>query len=553
MQAPSVDVANMDFDYVIVGAGPAGLAAAHFLTYGGARVAIFEMRARPERVFGSYPVVLNARGQQTLQQINFEVHSRARTTGLDVKELHIVPENRTVAQVPTFGTCIMRDQMAKILLDSAEDKKSIKFFWDHKLVNIDFETHACTFVSTKDGARVVISAARLVAADGARSRVRRACEAAVSGFSAEVDDWGFQLRFMTGQGVEGQTAVSNFNHYVLGDRGYVCQQPNGVWNFSLTVYPETDEDFLTGEMATKERMQRLRSYIEEHARVFADNLVDEDALRSFYAQPCFKGVTVKCSCLNPAGWVCLIGDAAHAVQPATGEGINSGLEDAAVLGRMVREHPDDPFAAFDAQHRANHHALHMLAMQAKAKVVGLTPRERATNIMTTIGLGIGKKMGIVRGTPADFMLGRMAEDVGVMSYADLVEMDMRQTRWLKPMARGIAKVFRVPKTQPEHPARKAETSEPAGVEQEVKVEKLLRDHLWDPVSPHVSPHVSPREALLDSPQATVGGEPAGVEQEIKVEKLLRDPLWDPVSPHVSPHVSPREALPDSPQATVGGA
>merc|ERR1712139_686629 len=137
----------------------------------------------------------------------------------------------------------MRDQVAKILLDSAEANKRISFFWEHKLVNIDFLSHACTFVNN-DGTQVVISAARLVAADGARSRVRRACEAAVSGFSAEVDDWGFQLRFMTGRGVAGQTAVSNFNHYVLGDRGYVCQQPNGVWNFSLTVYPETDEDFL---------------------------------------------------------------------------------------------------------------------------------------------------------------------------------------------------------------------------------------------------------------------------------------------------------------------
>lgn len=173
---------------------------------------------------------------------------------------------------------------------------------------------------------------------------------------------------------------------------------------------------------------------------------------------------MKCSCLNPAGWVCLIGDAAHAVQPATGEGINSGLEDAAVLGKMVRDFPDDPFAAFDSQHRANAHALNVLALQAKDRVVGVTPRERAVNIMTTIGLGIGKKVGIVEGTPQDFMLGKKAKEVGVVSYAELVEMDARQTRWLKPLARGVARVFRVPKEMPVPPARETDTSEPASAD-----------------------------------------------------------------------------------------
>merc|ERR1719171_3042224 len=136
--------------------------------------------------------------------------------------------------------------MAQILLESAEDRKSISFFWEHKLLGIDFESHACTF-EREDGSQVVFSAARLVAADGNRSRVRRACEAAVPGFSAQVDDWGFQLRFMTAQGIPGQSAVDPANHFVLGDKGYVCQQPDGIWSISLRVLPESDADYLTAE------------------------------------------------------------------------------------------------------------------------------------------------------------------------------------------------------------------------------------------------------------------------------------------------------------------
>ena len=80
------------------------------------------------------------------------------------------------------------------------------------------------------------------------------------GFTAQADDWGFQLRFMTGRGVPGQTAVDPANHFVLGDKGYVCQQPDGVWSVSLRVLPESDEDFMTAEVATEDNLQRLREW-----------------------------------------------------------------------------------------------------------------------------------------------------------------------------------------------------------------------------------------------------------------------------------------------------
>jgi len=440
--------ATQDFDYVVVGAGPAGLAATGFLAKTGARVAVFEGRPRPENVFGSYPVVLNARGLAALEQLDEAAAGRAKEVGMAVKELHIVPGNRTVARVPTWGTGIMRDQVAQILLEAAEARANVSFFWEHRLASVDFAARTCTF-DRPDGTQVVTSTARLVAADGSRSRVRGACEAQVPGFSAEVDPWGFQLRFMTSRGREGQTAVDPAHHFVLGDKGYVCQQPNGVWSVSLRVLPDADEDFITAGEATPERLERLRAYTEACAGLAADYLLDEEAYRGFYDCRAFGGVVVKCSCLNPAGWVCLIGDAAHAVQPATGEGINSGLEDAAVLGAAVREAPEDPFGAFDARRRADAHALHTLALQARDKVVAPPPRQQAANIMVTIGLGIAKKLHVIEGTSQDYMLGEKARTVGVKGYAELVEMEARQTRGLRKAARGLARLLRIPE---EHPA-----------------------------------------------------------------------------------------------------
>jgi len=436
-----------DFDYVIVGAGPAGLAAAGHIAKSGAKVAVYEGRPRPQDVFGSYPVVLNARGFRSIEELGQPVADKVTTVGMPVKQLHIVPNNRTVAEVKTWGVGIMRDQTAQILLEFAEAQENISIFWEHKLQNIDFESHVCTF-EKEGGSTVSVKAPRLVAADGNRSKVRRLCETSVSEFQASADPWGFQIRFMTSKGKEGmeeQTAMNPDFHYVLGDKGYLCQQPDGTWSISLRILPESDEDFLTADVATDERVEKLRKYVETYAKAASDYLLDDGAYRRFYECRCFDGVVVKCSCLNPAGWICLIGDAAHAVQPATGEGINSGLEDAALLGAAVKNHPEDPFAAFDAQQRPNAHALQQMAVMAREKVVSPPPRTQAVNIMVTIGLGIGKKLGIIDGTYQDYMVGEKARTVPTKSYSELLAMDEKQTRGLRPFAKAVATIFRIPK------------------------------------------------------------------------------------------------------------
>jgi len=269
----------------------------------------------------------------------------------------------------------------------------------------------------------------------------------VPGFIGEEQPWGFQLRFMTSKPDLQNTNANPEFHYVLGDKGYVCQQPNGAWNISLRVLPGFDEEFLTANEPTPARLQKLKEYVAEHAGMTQD-LLDDDSYRGFYAGRAFDGLVIKCSCLNPAGWIAIIGDAAHAVQPATGEGINSGLEDASILAAAVQQHPSDPFTAYDTEHRANAHALQKLALKARDLVVPASARDRAVGVMTTIGLGIAKKLHIIEGTKQDFMLGELARTQGVKSYEELEEMEQRQTRGLKKTARGIAKVLRLSKDSP---------------------------------------------------------------------------------------------------------
>jgi len=80
--------------------------------------------------------------------------------------------------------------------------------------------------------------------------------------------------------------------------------------------------------------------------------------------------------------------------------------------------------------------------------------KKATRVMTTIGLSIGKKLRIIDGTKQDYMLGEKARTTGVKSYAQLVAMDNKQTKWLKPTANRLAAIFGAKDVMPDRSQKK---------------------------------------------------------------------------------------------------
>jgi hypothetical protein len=77
------------------------------------------------------------------------------------------------------------------------------------------------------------------------------------------------------------------------------------------------------------------------------------------------------------------------------------------------------------------------------------PRQRATNVMVTIGLAIAKSMHIVNAVKYDYMLGAKARTQAIKSYADIVALEKRQTTALRAFSWGVLTVLRVPKANPD--------------------------------------------------------------------------------------------------------
>ena len=77
-------------------------------------------------------------------------------------------------------------------------------------------------------------------------------------------------------------------------------------------------------------------------RVFPDAIkLMPDVAKQFFHNPTGSLVTVKCFPWSVKDKLCLIGDAAHAIVPFYGQGMNCGFEDCTVLDQLMEKHGDN--------------------------------------------------------------------------------------------------------------------------------------------------------------------------------------------------------------------
>ena len=89
-------------------------------------------------------------------------------------------------------------------------------------------------------------------------------------------------------------------------------------------------------------------------------------LHDFWANPTSSLVTVQCSPWQLQGRILLLGDAAHAIVPFYGQGMNAGFEDCTILDAMLDEMGGDwskTIPAFAKTRVPDGHAIAELAQR----------------------------------------------------------------------------------------------------------------------------------------------------------------------------------------------
>eukprot|EP00808_Paulinella_micropora_P023604 g78301.t1 len=186
------------------------------------------------------------------------------------------------------------------------------------------------------------SRARVIATDGVWSSMRETLQA--EGFlEYKTFPWGQNFRpIFASHGKAEVKGMDKGVHYIHDRSSYLSltRFPDGrqCWTAVLSVNNQLPREhaFLLSEEPHTENITRLRQYLRQEIPLLAEEFSDVDLSRYFTRSP-FKGQIVWTSRLNAGEWLLLLGDAAHGVLPATGEGVNSAMEDASILAELLKE------------------------------------------------------------------------------------------------------------------------------------------------------------------------------------------------------------------------
>lgn len=319
---------------LIMGGGIAGMALALFLKKANIQAEVFEARGLLEGIGGGLNLAPN--GLNVLANIN--LHKAVINAGTIVKYAHFLNgKGQTLARfrysIPEKynypGVNIARATLSYILLKEIR-AQGIKITFNKKLtdiVKLSNGIRACfEDRTTADGTL-------LVGADGVSSAVRKYIlpDGPTPKFTGIVASGGF----VPTAKLWNQTPewMNNLN-FVYGKNGFFgfggADKGSIMWWTNLRVNTPYSKDELIHFDESKEKqmlLERYRNYTSPVPNIIQNcenpiriNIFDIQSLPRWYE-----------------GRIMLIGDAAHAVSPNSGQGASMALEDAMLLAKLIRD------------------------------------------------------------------------------------------------------------------------------------------------------------------------------------------------------------------------
>ncbi|HTY49190.1 MAG TPA: NAD(P)/FAD-dependent oxidoreductase [Steroidobacteraceae bacterium] len=354
----------------IAGAGLAGSLLALLLARRGQRVHLIERRPDPRAAAGedgrSINLALAARGIGALE--------RAGLMG-KVAPLLIPMRGRMVHEPPAASRLLPYGQHPAEVIHSigraALNRLLIEEAARHPNVTLEFDA-ACRLdtaagrlrVQRADGERALPPAA-VIACDGAGSTLRAALAAAGHvGVREEPLEHGYrELRIPPRAG---DFALEPHALHIWPRHGFMLiALPNPDRSFTATLFLPRTGAVSFQALATDAAVQRF--FAEEFPG--AAELIP-DLLPQWRARPLGHLGTVHARPWHHRG-VLLLGDAAHAIVPFHGQGMNAAFEDCMLLDDLLAEEPlswDEVCARFEARRRPDAEAIAQMALENYAEM-----------------------------------------------------------------------------------------------------------------------------------------------------------------------------------------
>ena len=351
----------------VIGAGLVGALVATLLAQAGFEVDVFEKRPDPRRAGfeggRSINLALAERGLHALRATGQADRVLAQAVMMRGRMVH-TPGSEPALQ--RYGVddseviwSVSRGGLNGLMIDAAEEAGA-RFHFGQALARADFDAGRITL---SDGhANRDVEAAVVIGADGAGSALR----GAMGNLGERIEPLGHgyrELEIPSSKHTSTPFQIEANALHIWPRGGYMCiALPNRDGSFTVTLFLPVD-----GSTPNFEQIRQASEARAFFAREFPDALaLMPDFDQDWSEHPMGTLATLYLDCWHLGGRALLIGDAAHAIVPFHGQGMNCGFEDAAALARLLGQHRGDTtaaFAAFQAERKPNADAIATMALE----------------------------------------------------------------------------------------------------------------------------------------------------------------------------------------------
>lgn len=353
----------------LIGAGLNGPLLALGLRKRGFQVEIYERRPDMRRVAvsagRSINLALSVRGIHALAQAGLWEQMKTIIIPMKGRMMHSISSELTFQPYGKDESeviySISRAELNIALMNAAE-AQGVKIHFEQRCTGMDLKTGRVQLRDEATGRKRLLEPGVVLGCDGSASAIRSEMLKRVRfNFFQEYLDYGYkELTIPAGPGGKHQFETNALHIWPRGNYMLIAL-PNVDGTFACILFlpfekPDSFAQLTPGSAA----IEFFQSHFPDAATVMPD-LAD-----NFLSNPTGAMVTIKCMPWHAESKALLLGDAAHAIVPFFGQGINCGFEDCTVLLQLLDRQGADwecVFREFEQARKPNTDAIADLAVE----------------------------------------------------------------------------------------------------------------------------------------------------------------------------------------------
>jgi kynurenine 3-monooxygenase len=358
----------MPAKFVLVGSGLAGGLLAAYLGRRGYDVDLYERRIDPREgnIVGgrSINLAISTRGIHALEQIGIADEALRHAIPMRGRMIH---DKSGALHFAAYDVdprkCINsigRATLNAAVIEAAQRYPNVRVHFNHKCTDVDLAEAVC-HLETETG-KLTVRGDAVIGVDGAFSAVRASMQRDIDNFQYDENYLAHGYKELTiPPAPDGSWKMEKNALHIWPRKSFMMiALPNPDGSFTCTLFWEFEG---ARSFATTKTDDDVR-------RVFGEEFPDAvplmpTLLEDFKNNPTGSLVTIRCAPWYYRDRVCLLGDAAHAVVPFYGQGMNAAFEDCVVLDECLDKFPDNrerAFAKYFESRKENADALADLAI-----------------------------------------------------------------------------------------------------------------------------------------------------------------------------------------------